>query len=205
MTKLEAVNEMLEALGEPPATALDTGGTSEVAQAETILDREHERLLRRGWAANTILEREYTPDGSDQIVLDPATVLSIRPVLSGYGNQPRSTDTEKRVAIRDGKLYDLINDQNTFDDPLYLEVVELVALDELPGKLATYIVKLASVKFQRFLKRGKVDDAFARDEMMQAKVEAEQEDQDLRATNVLKTPEARRIMGNRYKYPTGHS
>ncbi len=52
MTKLEAVNEVLEAVGEPPATALDTGGTSIEAEAEAMLDRVDRRTQTIGWAAN---------------------------------------------------------------------------------------------------------------------------------------------------------
>ncbi len=52
MTKLEAVNEVLEALGEPPVTALDTSGTSLEAQAENTLDRIVTRIQKRPWAIN---------------------------------------------------------------------------------------------------------------------------------------------------------
>ena len=60
-TTLNAVNEMLESIGEPPASALDTGGTSIVAQAESILDREAHQILERGWWANTDPEVKYEP------------------------------------------------------------------------------------------------------------------------------------------------
>lgn len=52
MTKLEAVNEILEAVGEPPASALDTGGTSIEAEAEDTLDKIDKRIQKVGWAVN---------------------------------------------------------------------------------------------------------------------------------------------------------
>lgn len=52
MTKLQAVNEIMEAVGEYPADALDTDGVSTVAQAERILDRENERVQAEGWHQN---------------------------------------------------------------------------------------------------------------------------------------------------------
>lgn len=66
-TQLQAVSEILEALGEPPVTSLDTGGTSLEGEAETFLDRWRRRvladgpgvqvnesvLLAGGWATNT--------------------------------------------------------------------------------------------------------------------------------------------------------
>jgi hypothetical protein len=53
VTTLEAVNEMLEAIQQPPVTALDTGGNSDEGEAESILDRESRRIQQRGWYANT--------------------------------------------------------------------------------------------------------------------------------------------------------
>lgn len=52
MTTLEAVNEILEAIGEPAAAALDTGGTSIEADAERTLDKIDKRVQRWGWAVN---------------------------------------------------------------------------------------------------------------------------------------------------------
>ena len=60
MTKLDAVNEVLEAIGEQAALELDTGGTSDVSEAETHLDRATKKILRRGWASNRELNLTIT-------------------------------------------------------------------------------------------------------------------------------------------------
>lgn len=60
MEKLEAVNEILEAVGETASTELDTGGTSEVAEAEAHLERARLKILRRGWACNRELRLTIT-------------------------------------------------------------------------------------------------------------------------------------------------
>lgn len=52
MTKLSAANEVLESINEPPSSALDTGGTSDIARAETFLDRSSTRIQGYGWAFN---------------------------------------------------------------------------------------------------------------------------------------------------------
>lgn len=49
MTTLEAVNELLSGLGEPPVTALDTGGTSEAAEAETYLGIALREIMLEVW------------------------------------------------------------------------------------------------------------------------------------------------------------
>ena len=58
MTKLQAVNRILRAISEPPATALDTGGTSVESEAEQILDEQIITILERGWKCNTLFSKE---------------------------------------------------------------------------------------------------------------------------------------------------
>lgn len=53
MTTLEAINEMLEWIQQPPAPALDTGGTSDEAEAENSLDRLTKSVLKESWHVNT--------------------------------------------------------------------------------------------------------------------------------------------------------
>ncbi len=52
MLKLDAVNICIRALGDPAVTALDTNGTSDAGEAETIVDRQNIIIQRQGWACN---------------------------------------------------------------------------------------------------------------------------------------------------------
>lgn len=61
LTKLQAVNEVLAAITEQPATSLDTGGTSIQARAEDKLDKIDREVQEMGWHCNT-----------DTIVLSPS-------------------------------------------------------------------------------------------------------------------------------------
>lgn len=62
MTRLDAIQEMLEGIGAGHASALDsTGswpsqvfGTTNAADAERILDRETKKILAQGWFLNTL-------------------------------------------------------------------------------------------------------------------------------------------------------
>lgn len=49
MTLLQAVNELLAGLGEPPVTALDTGGASEAGEAEEWLAIAQREIMLEGW------------------------------------------------------------------------------------------------------------------------------------------------------------
>lgn len=52
MNKLDAVNICIRALGDPAVSALDTNGTSDEGEAETIIDRQNIIIQRQGWACN---------------------------------------------------------------------------------------------------------------------------------------------------------
>lgn len=66
MTKLDAVNKILRALGEPKVSALDTGGESIEAEAEDFLDDANEEVQRRGWMTNTT--RNYEMELPDVLI-----------------------------------------------------------------------------------------------------------------------------------------
>jgi hypothetical protein len=58
MTKLEAVNFILAEIGVSGVAALDTGGYTQQAKAETRIDRANREVQQRGWQENTEKEVE---------------------------------------------------------------------------------------------------------------------------------------------------
>jgi len=188
---LEAVNRMLEAIGEPNASALDTGGTSDAGQAEAMLDRVTKDVLSNGpnelggWCVNTHLEKVYTPNSSDQIEI-PSTIISIE-----------RSSTGDKYTYRNGLLYDPKEESYTFTDTVKLNVIEDIDFEDLSYKLRRYIAVKAAFEFQRWKKRGQYDDALARETMLHYKAEAEQEDQDLSDRMNDKISLIRAIKGNR--------
>ncbi len=188
MTKLEAVNLILEACGIAPVSALDTGGTSDAGRAETHLDRETTRILKDGWIANTIRSKTYDPDGSNNVVL--TDVLRMQPAGSSIGRQ---------LTIRDGKLYDLEDDTDEFTASVELQVALLLSFDVLPETLADHIAYQAALKYERRRKLGTKDDAVLREEAADAAVKAKQEDSDLRHTNLLEASAVIDLKGDRRK------
>jgi hypothetical protein len=274
MTKLSAVNEMLEAIGLPAVDALDTGGTSEEAEAETLLDRWNRRVQAGGWACNeeqgitleiatdsiqvsggagTFTVRETVTESvsgatgefvyidtsvspnlmyltnltgtftgaqtltggtsaatrtgatraavtSSKISVDTDAWLKIQPhrVLMPRPFHGQSYASEIiNFVVRGGFLYDADQNTYTFEQDVVVDRVLLLAFTNLPETLATYVLRSATVAFQRFKKRGQVDDALAQQQLAEARVRANQEDSDLRRVNVLQTHEAMRVKGNR--------
>ena len=79
MTKLEAVNLLLDAVGESPATALDTNGTSIEGQAERILDKVERSLQAQGWNTNTRMK------GAEGVKLNfPNVTLTVSSVVGTF-------------------------------------------------------------------------------------------------------------------------
>lgn len=187
MTKLDAVNDMLEAIGEPPVDQLDTGGDSIVADAERLLDSQDKRIQTEGWAVNSDYEVELEPNGSDEI----------NPGADVVRFNTAGRDRKRRIIIRDGKLYDHDNNTATFTSPVFADLVELVDFEDLPHQLATYIVQSAAVRFVRLRLGASEVDLQAREQLALARIAAEKENSDLLNTNVLETPGAIRVKGSR--------
>lgn len=256
MTTLEAVNRILRAIGEVPVSTLDTGGTSEAAEAETFLGDSRAKILKRGWSFNTDLRIElafptvalgftgssgtfaygetvtqsgsgatgtfcyiegstmylvgvsgtfvalglltggtsgatrttssYTAQTSGKIV-KPSTWLSVQPA---YNEAIGFTD-------RDGFLYDPWESTAVFTASVVARIISDASFTNLRQSMAEYVVADAAVEFQRFKKRGGVDEAVLQATLLEAKRDAESEDGILQQSNVLDTPGAIAIRGGR--------
>lgn len=140
MTKLEAVNVMLAAIGEAPVDTLAVTGLIDVSIAETILDNTTREVLMRGWWFNREYDYPLAIDGSNEFVLG-STVLSA-------DSSAKSANWD--VVERGGKMYDRYNHTFTFTDidTLYLDVVWSLDFIELPQVARWYVTVRAARIFQ---------------------------------------------------------
>ena len=135
-TELEAINEMLRAIGEAPVSAIDTGN-SDVTTALDLLRSHSRRVQALGWHFNT--EREYiiTPDGNGYLNV-PSNALKI---------DSTSYSSSIDVIQRGDKLYDKYNKTFVFTEPLKVDMVVGLDWSELPESARAYIVALAGLEF----------------------------------------------------------
>lgn len=119
LSKLEAVNICLSAMGEPKVTDLDSTG----ADAEMALDliQETSRSVQlKGWHWN---KENYTlnPNGSGNIILPNNT------------GEVRTSDENflDRYIQRGSKLYDTVNHTFVFTQPVKVEITILLDWDDL--------------------------------------------------------------------------
>lgn len=138
LTRLEAVNEILAAIGESPVASLAPPVPKEAALAEAALDRADRELQTLGWGFNTNFDDELTPVAGE-IVL-PANTLRVQPTR-------RADD----FSIRGGKLYDGSENTFTFTSSVRVNIVIGQEFTDLPIAARNAIVKSAARKFAEAL------------------------------------------------------
>jgi|GEM_PF-2472187 len=202
-TKLEAVNQILVASRYGPVLSLDTGGASDAAIIERIIDEVDQRIQLRGWYFNTARKVTLSPNGSDQIEV-PANTLHI---------DSDDTSRRKKVVRRGDVLFDLTNNVDTFDDDLIVTYITRLDWDDIPPATQMYIIAEASTQLAEqqppLDRRGRRDHDIRirdlREAAIRAKVRAEQENGDASDFNTLNNAEANRLRGNRNDNYIRHS
>lgn len=128
-TELEAVNEMLGAIGETPVSDLDIVGNTDCAIAVATLRAVAREVQTKGWWFNTDDAYEFTLDVNGHAIL-PAPLLSLRPVRGGL-----------RLTQRMGRVYDLSNRTDVFaaDNPPVADVVWFYDYETIPESARQYI------------------------------------------------------------------
>lgn len=142
---LDAIQEMFQRCGLPPAKALDTGGAGRAGRAEEILDRVLARIMRQEWHA-TVLRKE------DLTAVDVGGgVFNITVPTNAFNIRTDDKDAWRPVTERSGLLFNLYNGANTSDweSALVIRVqysLEL-SLSQMPQYLADYVIASAARHF----------------------------------------------------------
>lgn len=124
MTYLEAINTLLQSVGEYPISSLEDLEFGEGVMAKSELDRVNREVQSRGWWFNSEGAR-YVPNIKGEIDLPP-NVLSV-------------DDGKGEVINRGKKLYDRKNKTLKFEEPVECEVIIGLTWDELPELVKNYI------------------------------------------------------------------
>lgn len=138
MSKLDAVNAMLEAVWVKPISTLEVSGVASVAMAKRILDKTSAAIQSRGWHFNTDRNLKLTPD-VDGLMQLPTNTLFV------------DTDTnyaDVDVAQRGNLLYDRDNHTFIFTKSLEVKLISLLEFEELPQVARQYIAVCAKRVFK---------------------------------------------------------
>lgn len=146
LTELNAINEVLAAIGQAPVTTLDQTNP-DVSIIQQTLKNVSREVQSEGWHYNKEYNYKLTPQ-SDKTI--PITDNMLQVDLS-HRYHP-----EKDVIRRDGKLYDKWKEPRTdaykFDDDVYADIVWYFDWVDLPAPIQDYIIaKTASVASTRIV------------------------------------------------------
>ena len=180
LTKLDAVNIILNVIGETPVSSL-TSGLPDAEAAETKLNSTIMEVLAKGWQQNTETSIYMFRDSNNEINV-PSQYLRVDTTLQ---------DKEINITVRkqDGKrkLFDLRAHTFTFTKDLLVDVLIEIEFEALNFELQNYIAFRSARKFQESAMGSATLDSFAgrqEQEAYAALLDAEAEGED---TNILRS------------------
>lgn len=150
VTELDAVNEILSAVGSSPVNSIEGDSNIEVFNAKRILKSGSQEIQARGWDFNTEESVVLQPDLEKGYV--PCSPTYLRYSAEGY-----------KLIQRDGYFFDVLTQTDVFPDGLTLdELVRSLEFQELPSIFRKYITARAAKIFQqRFLSSPELDQALS--------------------------------------------
>ena len=129
--KLQAINTMLSAIGEPPVNSLAAQRADSLI-AQTILDETSRDILSYGWQFNT----------DENVVMTPETTtgfLYISDSIVRVDIASTSDTVELEIVIRGNRLYNRLTSSYAFTEALTTTQVTLLDFDEIPEIAKRYI------------------------------------------------------------------
>lgn len=139
-TELEAVNQMLAAINEPPINSLDeTDVTSDAGRAHNKLRVLTRTLCEGSWRFNREEEYEYTPDADKHIHL-PSNIATWR-------LNRKSSWGDADYIVRNQQVYDRKNHTWEIGLALKADISLYLKFEELPSYWRTYVTAAASRRF----------------------------------------------------------
>jgi len=137
-TELEAVNKVLQMMGEAPVNSLQ-GQFGLAKQAQDTLTDVSRRVQAEGWSFNTDLEQTLPRNTSNEIEI-PATASRVVVDPQLYPDYD--------VTMRGSRLYDRKNNTYVFSQELKADVTYMFDWDELPEHARQYIAVKAGRQLQ---------------------------------------------------------
>lgn len=156
-TELDAVNAMLDTIGEQPIATLSDIEAADAGTALRRLQQVSRAVQLKGWNWNTEEDVVVSPNGEGFLVL-PSNTLKVIPSDYEY----------KTLVQRGARLYDPVGRTFTFDAPYRATLVVSLAFEEIPEAGRQYIMLKAAEVFQQGVLGSTTLDQFAKQAMSEA-------------------------------------
>lgn len=134
--ELDAINDILSAIGEPPVSSLDAEANADVANARRILSGQNRKVQSKGWTFNIETDTTLTPDVFSGMINYLPTFLKVT-----------STSGTTNYIKRGEFVYDTTNKTDIFSGPIQVNLIQLRDYDEMPWCFRELIVAQAARKF----------------------------------------------------------
>lgn len=150
VTELDAVNEILSAVGSSPVNTIEEDNNVEVINAKRILNGVSQEIQSRGWDFNT----------EESVVLQPDLEKGYVPCSPNYLTYFAA---DYKLIQRNGYFYDVLTQTDQFPEGLTLDsLVRKLEFQELPAVFRKYITtRAAKIYQQRFLSSPELDQALS--------------------------------------------
>lgn len=166
--ELDAVNDILLSIGEPPVNTLEGDSNADVASARRILASVNRTIQSKGWTFNIEPARVLQPDVYSKMIEFSPDWLSIM----GYVN-------------RGGYLYDQTNQTDQFSSSITVKLIALRPFDEMPECFRNWIVAKAARRFNMSLFGAPEIDATLADDEREAKMQSMEYELDYGGFNMM--------------------
>lgn len=154
VTELDAVNEIIGAIGESPVNSIENPTNVDVINAIRILNLTNRQVQAKGWSFNTLDSYTLNPDVFSKKIRWNDNFLFLR-----------GTDNTRYVK-RGDYVYDFTNKTDTFEKSIEVECILLVPFVDMPEPMRQYITAKAAREFQvRYLGDAALTEELARYEM----------------------------------------
>ena len=137
-SELEAVNRVLQMLGEAPVNSL-SGQFGLAKQAQDSLTDVSRRVQAEGWSFNTDYQVTIKPDSNKNLLVGSNVSRVVVDILA-YPDYD--------IVERKGKLYDRLNQTFEFTDEVKADLTYMYDWDELPEHARQYIMTRAGRQLQ---------------------------------------------------------
>jgi Tail tubular protein len=137
-TVLEAVNQIIATIGEPPVNSIEDNGVIDAVMALQALSAVNREVQLSGWHWNTETNYPLAPSYPEGELRLPKNTLQV---------SPSATWKHLDLVSRGQRLYDRARHTFEIGHPITVDLVLLLPFEELPEAARTYITIRAARRF----------------------------------------------------------
>lgn len=175
-TVLEAVNQIIATIGEPPVNTIEDSGVMDAVMALQALSSVNRSVQAKGWHWNTEDNFPLTAAYPSGEVYVPSNTL--RADASGEW-------ADRDFVLRGSRLYDRENHTYEIGETVTVNVVLLLDFEELPEAARNYITIKAARRFNEGQIGSQLLSSFTEKDELDALITLQEEEADTADLNIL--------------------